>query len=324
MTNIICKICNSSYTKKVVDWRSYEIHKCKNCQLLFSTPDPTPKELDEFYQGFLHRKPKKEDIKKLVVTKKKELQSLFQFPANQELSTKKFLDFGGGTGLAYHVANLMGLDSYYQDIDQDSIKFVKETFGLPSEKFIPDLKSTRIKFDYIFVDNVIEHVIDPGIFVENLYDQLSPTGVIVFKTPNANNTSSFFYPRATIEGYFVNAMKYNSFADALKVYFTKTWHCDPPRHLFSFTKKSFDHMMTKQQIPKSKYSISYYQHPLFLFSFTKSFLFLDREYQGIKSILTRVLIFPVVLLEILSKGIQFVLNRLKLLSPVGIILSIKK
>ncbi len=324
MTDIICKICSSPKTKKVVDWRSYEIHKCKNCQLLFSTPDPTPKELDQFYQGFLHRKPKKEDIEKLMVTKKKELQSLFQFPTEQQLSTKKFLDFGGGTGLAYHVARSIGLDSYYQDIDQDSIQFVKETFGLPDEKFISDLKNTSIKFDYIFVDNVIEHVTDPASFVQNLYDQLSPSGLVVFKTPNANNTSAYFYPRATIESYFVNAWKYNSFADALKVYFTKTWHCDPPRHLFSLTKKSFDYMMMNQQVPKNKYTISYYQHPLFLFSFTKSFLFIDREYQGIQSILTRILILPIVIVEIFFKGIQFILYHLKLLSPIGIILSIKK
>ncbi len=318
-----CKICSSNEVKKMVNWRKYEIYKCSSCEVLFSHPDPTEEELTQFYQGFLHSKPNKKNIEQLKDKKIKELRELFNLEEGPTTS-KKILDYGGGTGMAYSASQQLGLDHYYHDIDQDSIEFVKETFGLPEERFIKDVENTNLKFDYIFVDNVIEHLIDPKDLIQKLYAKLNTNGLLVFKTPNANNSSSYFYPRTTIEGYFLQAMKYNSLMEALKVYFSRCWHCDPPRHLYSFTKLSFDALMSKIGISKNNYEISYYQHPLFEFSFTRSFFFVDREYKGISSILIRIIAFPLVMIELLTKIIQFGLYKFGLLSAVGLVLAIKK
>ena len=116
-----CPICNSARTKKILNWKmNYRIFSCKQCEVFFAVPTPSEKNLHEFYQRFQYEKPDDEQVRKRINKRKKELEKVFEL-TRKELVNKAFLDYGGGTGIVYQAARELGLDVYFQEIDESSI-----------------------------------------------------------------------------------------------------------------------------------------------------------------------------------------------------------
>jgi len=318
-----CPICESEKIKGLLSWKKYTIHQCLNCKLIFSSPLPSNNELSEFYQGFLFKKPEDYEIDKQIKKRKKELIKLFDLPIQKDsLVNKKFLDYGGGTGVVYKAASELGMDSYYHDVDKEAKAFTINKFGLTPEKTIDELSECKIKFDYILSDNVIEHVTHPFEFVKDLINQLNNEGVLVIKTPHASNTESFFNPFITLKAYFISSLKYNSLGRSLRAYLVRFWHCDPPRHLYSFSRNSFHYLMSKFEKGNIDHKISYYTIPWFENTITKQFFSKDKRLKVFYSIFLRLIIWPIIPIETSLQILKQLLLKIKVLSPGGIILTI--
>jgi 2-polyprenyl-3-methyl-5-hydroxy-6-metoxy-1,4-benzoquinol methylase len=316
-----CIICNSNEAKKILNWKEYSIHKCNHCQLIFTAPLPSDDTLLDFYQGFLFNKPDKIEIRKQIEKRKIELKKLFSLKSDSH--HKNFLDYGGGTGNAYQAACELDLKVYYHDLDEEAKAFVKEQHGLTKEFIINNINNSSIRFDYIFSDNVIEHLKNPIEYIQEMRGTLNDQGEILIKTPNGRNTESLLIPLITIKGYFLKSLKYNSLKDAIKSYFIRFWHCDPPRHLFAFSKKNLKIIALNAGFTENEIEISYYHIPFLEYSLTKVF-FSFRKYNSIRTYLLRILILPIVPLEFMSLVLQRILLKLKMLSPAGIILRLRK
>ncbi len=317
MTMNKCPVCDSLETVKLLNWKtSYAIHACDSCFLLFSVPLPSDAELHEFYQGFYYRKPTKKDIKKLVKKAKRNIVRLFHL-TDVNSSTKSFLDYGGGTGVKSQAAHELGFDVCFYDVDEKASHFVNEAFGLETVNDFNHLQDRR--FDYILADNVIEHIKDPISFVKSLYDLLTPCGTLIVKTPHARNTELLFYPTVSLKGYFINAMRNNSFSQAIRAFFYRFWTCDPPRHIFAFSKRNMDEIMRRLNI--NNFRIDHYHIPLLEYSYTKIFF---RKPTTFKGYFLRIPLLFIIPLEILITIIKVIFMRIRLLSPGGIILEIKK
>lgn len=318
-----CPTCASTDTKELLKWKKYSVNLCRACKLVFATPLPSDAELAKFYQGFLFKKPHTKSIQRLTKRREKELRKLFGLNrVHQE--GKKFLDFGAGTGIAFNAAQRLGLNTFYQDLDEDAIVFTQKNFELTPEKTIRQLGSSNEKFNYIFSDNVIEHLADPKGFIRLLLSRLQDGGTIVIKTPHARNTEVILNPVISLFGYFRSAFKYNSPRRSVKAYIKGFWHCDPPRHLYSFSKKSFIELMKAWSEHELDYSIHTYEIPLFENTATQQFFSPDKHMKGIKSVLVRVLLFPILPIETFLQSLKFLLVQIRLLSPGGLILKIIK
>lgn len=320
-----CSICNSKEIQELLNWKKHKIIRCNNCRLIFTTPLPSDSELQAFYQGFMFQKPENYEIQKKTWKRKKELKKLFGFSDdNKELSDKKFLDFGAGTGVVYKAARELGLESYYQDFDKQAEEFTMKNFGLTPEYIVDDIEKCDMKFDFIFSDNVIEHVKEPHTFIKNLLIRLEDGGTLVLKTPNASNSETFFNPIISLKGYLLQSLKYNSLLRAIRGYFKIFWHCDPPRHIYSFTEKSLEHLMTNLKHKTINYKISYYRTPWFSNTITKRFFSKDKKLTPMKSVAIRLIIWPTIPIETLLQSLKWLLLTLGILSPGGIILRINK
>lgn len=320
-----CPICEADDIKHILNWRTYSICKCKRCELIFTQLMPTNVELTAFYQGFLFREPGKNEIFKLKRHRATELKMLFKFDRNLYVQAPKtFLDYGGGTGIVYGTATDLGFDTYYHDLDEKALSFTTVNFGLHPEKVIKNINECENKFDYIFSDNVIEHVQDPCNFVRNLINHLEDEGKIVIKTPHAGNTETFFNPLLIIKGYFLPALKYNSITDAIKAFRIRFWHCDPPRHLFSFSEKSLHILMEKLNYSGIEYEVLYYKIPWFENTITKFFFNKFSRLKGMQMVGIIVIIVPVTIVESLLQIAKRMLLQMGILSPGGIILRISK
>jgi 2-polyprenyl-3-methyl-5-hydroxy-6-metoxy-1,4-benzoquinol methylase len=296
-----CIICNSSNFKKIINWTPpYKIYWCKNCDLIFSHPLPTERKLTEFYDGFLFGKNRLSNSKIWLALIEQELQRIFDIESNRDKG-KTFLDFGGGIGFQTVAAKNLGLNAFYYELDKEAKKFFKKKFNFENSIIDNRKELKKRRYHYILADNVIEHVSDPISFINSLYSLLHRNGILIIKTPNSRNIELIFYSNL-IFPLLKKAKTFNTFIDTIKSFIFRFWSCDPPIHLYAFSKKSLIKILFKLKI--TKYNFSYYHIPFFQYLDTfKNIYFI---------------------FNLFLKIFQFLLLKLKLLSPGGITLRIEK
>lgn len=110
----------------------------------------------------------------------------------------RVLDIGCGFGetLGYHKAR--GCDVYGVEADEN-IHRVAEKFGFKVHVglFDPDLYEP-VFFDYVTMDQVIEHVTDPLATMRGIARVLKPGGMAIISTPNANGWGARLFGRRWI------------------------------------------------------------------------------------------------------------------------------
>jgi len=320
-----CPICKNSRIAEVVDWDSFKIFKCNNCKLVYAQPLPTDEQLLQFYQGFLFKQPKLSGIEKEPKNRKKELKYLFNLSADDKtLMNKTFLDYGGGTGIVFKAVTDLGLAPFYYDIDQQAIEFTKNNFGMKSDQMILEIETCQRNFDFIFSYNVIEHIKNPLEFITKLYKKLEVGGTLILKTPNTSNTETYFNPFISVRDYVFRGIPSNGIIKSAKIWFTRSWHCDSPRHIYSFSKKSFDSLIEQMGISNENYEIGYYSTPWFSNTPTKQFFSKDKHGNFLKSLVTRLITWPVVIVEFVLQSLKWLFLKLNLVSPGGITLKINR
>ena len=104
------------------------------------------------------------------------------------LEGKSALDVGCGAGLlteplARLGATVSGIDAAPEVIDV--ARRHAAAMGLAIDYRAGDLQALDGQFDLITCMEVVEHVADPGAFVEALAKRLAPNGLLVMSTPNA-------------------------------------------------------------------------------------------------------------------------------------------
>lgn len=101
-------------------------------------------------------------------------------------STGSLLDIGCGYGYFLRQALDKGFDAYGIDRSPDAIQEAeKHSPGRVFEGTIETVEAlSNRKFDVIFASHLVEHVLDPRSFVQELAQHLSADGILVFVTPN--------------------------------------------------------------------------------------------------------------------------------------------
>ncbi len=110
-------------------------------------------------------------------------------------NAKSALDFGAGPGFLIPHLIAAGLEVTALEFSDDSVKKLKDKFkGKPGFKDVAqpeELLSKKAKFDLIMVTEVIEHLndyyLDKSLLL--IKDLLSPSGVVIFTTPNNEDLS---------------------------------------------------------------------------------------------------------------------------------------
>lgn len=204
-----CPICNSSvksFLSQVYDDRYgfsglFEIRQCLECGHKFLAVNFTPELLTRLYTDFYPRstfeveqyQPSPE-VKGFTAWLNGERRSAYCWvPKNVRV-----LDIGCGFGetLGYHKTR--GCDVYGVEADEN-IRRVAEKFGYNVHVGLFDPKEYEPDFfDYVTMDQVIEHVTDPLETMRGIAKVLKPGGVAILSTPNANGWGAKFFGRRWI------------------------------------------------------------------------------------------------------------------------------
>jgi SAM-dependent methyltransferase len=96
----------------------------------------------------------------------------------------RVLDIGCGSGEALGYHRTRGCDAYGVEAD-DNVGRVARQFGynIHLGLFDPDLYAAE-SFDFVTLDQVLEHIPDPVRLLKGVFQVLKPGGVIVVSTPN--------------------------------------------------------------------------------------------------------------------------------------------
>jgi 2-polyprenyl-3-methyl-5-hydroxy-6-metoxy-1,4-benzoquinol methylase len=94
----------------------------------------------------------------------------------------KLLDIGCGVGWFLEAAKNSGFECFGQEISSQLAEYTSEKLGI--HVYSENLESIEDKFDVITMFDLIEHVMDPKVLIEQSKKLLNPGGIIVAFTPN--------------------------------------------------------------------------------------------------------------------------------------------
>jgi SAM-dependent methyltransferase len=195
-----CPLCSSpNLVGYAIDVKRNGPHmsrvQCDHCDIVFANPMADLSELSEFYQSY-YNKGNFEQLgyTDLVIKKKlevgqmsyadlcKEADYIFEFK-----KAGKFLDVGAGLGAVLLYVDRPEFELYATEFDADALAFITKSYTNPVNIFQGDLVDAKYPdnyFDYICCNHVIEHVIDPVGYLQEMYRILKKDGILFLGTPD--------------------------------------------------------------------------------------------------------------------------------------------
>lgn len=171
---IKCLVCGTAGGGYSSDVGTYQIFKCADCGLEYTHPNPTDNELQAFYEDYSDIRARHDVVQKNA---KKNIGLLKEFGFNHH---SKVLDYGTGNGDFVTIAgeNCFGIDLKTTDTDRVFRKI----------ELLPN-----IKFDFICLWGVLEHLNNPVKVIGELSTLINPGGKIVITTIDAEGIIPYYY-----------------------------------------------------------------------------------------------------------------------------------
>lgn len=210
----------------VATGENFNLERCKKCTFLFTNPRPDTNEIGKYYQSdkYVSHAGKKEGLG--IIYKIYDI--VRNYSINQKLNLIKQYNSSGnlmdlGCGLGYFLDGAIKdktFDCIGVDVSDDTIKYVKETFGynVKNESELDQLPQNN--YDVITQWHVLEHVHFLNERMKQLNNLLKKDGTLFIAVPNSNSW---------------DAKKYKEYWDGY----------DVPRHLYHFNKNSIKLLMEK-------------------------------------------------------------------------------
>jgi SAM-dependent methyltransferase len=219
--SVRCSVCGSTSDSTFLSFRGFRIARCRSCDFIFVNPRPTEEALIRLYSDqqtnpFLkeHFEPFEYELPVLL----KVLRRIRQYvPAG------KLLEVGCGRGDFLGVAQLQGFSATGCDIFggrkpvADGITFYDGT--------LKDAKFPDRFFDVVVIRNILEHLFDPTVEINEIKRVLKPNGYLYLKVPNVD----FEYGLCC------------------RLMYHRQYHFDPPYHLNYFSPTSLQRLLEKAQ-----------------------------------------------------------------------------
>lgn len=187
-----CSLCNSHKTSFFLkNFKGKDFWKCKNCEFVFNYPATIPEYEKDSWTNATDPDGNKRDLTKDREFKLKNWYGdIVKFI--EKLEHGKILDYG--CGLGYLLSAIP--DSWVKygfDISKFSQNFIKNNFSeinLINDLDIEQDYSKQLfhqKFDVVICYHVIEHIVSPKLFLQNLTQLVKPGGYLIVGTPNVDS-----------------------------------------------------------------------------------------------------------------------------------------
>jgi len=161
---------------------NFEIVKCKKCNHSYQKYILNEIRSNELYNKWIDPKLAQEwnENGDKVKLKQRYLKifNYVKFISKQKPENIKVLDFGAGFGDSLIIAKDLGYDAYAYEYSFERIKILEEK-GIRTID-----KKSKIKFDFIIVNQILEHIAYPMAVLEKIKSKLNISGLVYIAVPN--------------------------------------------------------------------------------------------------------------------------------------------
>ena len=252
-----CPLCHSNANKFVSSYPGSflsckELLQCQNCELIFADKLPSKKELDEYYSNGLYHDMvsdpyKQEFLNFSLKISKSRLDLIFSKIEIKE--NPMVVDIGAGN------ARLgIALKECYEGAEYDIVEpnaEVKNKYGNWVNKQFSNISELKIgNYDLVFMNQVLEHVSDPIVFLGSVSKLLKSEGYMYIDVPYLDY---LFKPSVEPHLLFWNKKSMSVLLEKTRF---KMIFCDTAGMMHSHARKFFRKQSFKAKIANSlKYKI---------------------------------------------------------------------
>ena len=230
---IIGKPKTNPLSKQFVD-NTYKVVQCRNCEVYYVAPKIsfTDDQWAQLYSNEYFALQSNWLLRKRALELSKRFDNALNYLPQKEI---KFLDIGAGEGKTliegvkrgWDVTGIDIVDSRIDEAKTVSIKFI-------TAKFI-EYEFPKNQFDFIYLDSVLEHVLNPKEYLQKIKRILTEGGILYVAVPNEDSL----------------------FNDVRKIVFSllgkknisvKIKPFDSPYHINGFNKKSLTYIFDKSNL----------------------------------------------------------------------------
>lgn len=190
MLNNLCPICQTKAHKPLYILEEGKLSQCQRCRLIFYLPRPTPESLEQYYNASSYS----EDYRassmagyKFASHRYQQFEKAFgQYAPTLLLANSQvLLDIGCGEGDFLSIAESKGWKVEGIELSRTSAQQAREKIN--GEVYVGEITTLdlpKAKYDLITSYHVIEHLIDPIVMLQQIYELLRPGGAVLIETPN--------------------------------------------------------------------------------------------------------------------------------------------
>jgi SAM-dependent methyltransferase len=204
--NAICPVCHSDRTVYHASAQDrifrvaqgcFQLHRCSGCGCVFQHPLPDSARLASFYPEeywWSDTGGKGSPITRLLQRLERSYREfvasdhvrfLERCARGRHLNRRCLLDVGFGSGTFLELASRRGFTVHGMDISETAVRLVRDRSGLDVRQ--GDIGSDAwggLRFDFVTMFHVLEHLPDPARGIEYAASLLKPDGSIIVQVPN--------------------------------------------------------------------------------------------------------------------------------------------
>lgn len=188
---VACPHCKSLLTKDVFNLNGFWHRTCTQCDSVYVSPRLNNKVTTELYSDSYYNEHYAISMipafseRKEIIGQNKFKQSIKYW--NKEKELRRVLDVGGGIGEVIDVFKDHFWYTHITEMNSDAIEYLNtkgysQVFHGALDDFI-----SHFKFDIIMAWGVVEHVINPDVFLQKINNFMTDDGLFVSEVPNGQS-----------------------------------------------------------------------------------------------------------------------------------------
>lgn len=190
VVEVSCPYCGSSQSDHDFNLNGFNHHRCVDCQTTYVSPRLTDQCISELYSDDYYNEMYTRSMLP-VFGKRKALIGKSKFRQTVECwghsGVGRVLDIGAGIGEVTDVFLDEGWETHAIEMNQVAVEWLNQrghsdVFHGPLDDY-----STSLQFDIVMAWGVIEHVINPDIFLKKVLSLLKPGGLFVSEVPHGES-----------------------------------------------------------------------------------------------------------------------------------------
>jgi 2-polyprenyl-3-methyl-5-hydroxy-6-metoxy-1,4-benzoquinol methylase len=193
MNSIPCIFCSPSKTESrvAIEENGFSGRKCANCGLIYISPRPYPKEIQDLYGHGQAYIPADAHLQKNFGKSLHDRHMLSLLEPYKKQGA--LLDIGAGGGKFLLEAKKAGFDVFGIELNPSQNEHVHRVLGIPCEaRPLAEAYQDQM-FDVIYHCDVISHFYDPIAEFRQMNDRLKKDGLVFFETGNIGDISEKYY-----------------------------------------------------------------------------------------------------------------------------------